>query len=70
LGNCEEGTRLRALLFSAAAEVAMDTPHPYHDQKSAQATENKGVTGEPLRKRVRNCMKILCLQGYDKEQRT
>jgi hypothetical protein len=70
LGNCEEGTRLRALLFSPAAEVRWIPPTPYHDQKSAQATENKGVIGAPLRKRVRNCMKMLCLQVCDKEQRT
>ena len=31
---------------------------PRGDRKSAEALENRGDSGAPLRKRVRNCMKI------------
>lgn len=42
-----------------------DTPHG--DKKSAQWPEIERVVDAPLRKRVRNCMKIQGLEGYDKE---
>src|SRR5882762_5079206 len=40
--------------------------HPRGDRKSAQVTEGAGFGGLPLRKRVRNCMKVQGLQGCDK----
>src|SRR6266436_1757619 len=45
-------------------------PTPYQHQKSAQAVENMRVIGFPLRKRVRNRLKMLGLHVYDKEQST
>src|SRR6266446_5072821 len=44
--------------------------HPRGDRKSAQVTEGVGLVGLPLRKRVRNCMKLQGLQGCDKKQRS
>ena len=44
--------------------------HPRGDRKSAEAIENIGDSGAPLRKRVRNCMNLLCLHGCNKKQRS
>jgi len=49
------------------------TPEGYHprgDRKSAQSIENTRVRGPPMRKRVRNRMKIWGLQGCDKKEGT
>src|SRR6266478_4675320 len=43
--------------------------HPRGDRKSAEAIENRRDSDAPLRKRVRNCMKLLRLQGCDRKQR-
>jgi len=42
--------------------------HPRHDGKSVQGIENRRVRGAPLRKRVRNYMKMLGLQGCDRKE--
>jgi len=44
--------------------------HPRGDRKSAEAIENRRDGGAPSRKRVRNCMKLLELQGCDRKQRS
>jgi len=43
--------------------------HPRGDRKSAETIENRRDGGAPLRKRVRNRMKLLGLQGCDRKQR-
>jgi hypothetical protein len=44
--------------------------HPRGDRKSAEAIENRRDRGLPLRKRVRNRMIMLGLQGCDRRERT
>jgi hypothetical protein len=44
--------------------------HPRGDRKSAETIENRVNRGFPLRKRVRNCMKMRDLHVCDKQQRT
>ena len=44
--------------------------NPHGDGKSAEAIENRRDSGAPLRKRVRNRMKLLGLQGRDRKQRS
>src|SRR6266446_5946238 len=44
--------------------------HPRGDRKSAQTIENRRDSGAPLRKRVRNRMKLQGLQGCDSKQMT
>src|SRR5258706_7726158 len=44
--------------------------HPRCDRKSAEAIENGRDSSAPLRKRVRNCMKLLDLEGCDRKQRS
>ena len=44
--------------------------HPRGDRKSAEAIENRRDSGAPLRKRVRNRMIMLGLQGCDRRERT
>ena len=43
--------------------------HLRGDRKSAEAIENGGDSGLPLRKRVRNLMIMLGLQGCDRRER-
>jgi hypothetical protein len=43
--------------------------HPRGDRKSAEVIENRGDSGLSLRKRVRNRMIILGLQGCDRRER-
>jgi hypothetical protein len=44
--------------------------HPRGDRKSAQGIGNNRDIELPLRKRVRNRMKLLGLQGYDRKERS
>jgi len=44
--------------------------HPRGDRKSAEAIENRRDGGAPSRKRVRNRMTLLGLQGCDRKQRS
>jgi len=69
----------QAVCFEAVAtllQVALEKrttrypPTPYDDRKSAQAFGNTGDSGAPLRKRVRNCMKMLGLHACDKKQKS
>ncbi len=57
--------RVRKRVIGNAFEV-----HPRGDRKSAQALGDKGDSGAPLRKRVRNCMEILGLYVCDKKKRS
>ena len=43
--------------------------HPRGDRKSAEVIENRGDSGLPWRKRVRNLMIMLGLQGCDRRER-
>jgi hypothetical protein len=43
--------------------------HPRGDRKSAQVTRNRADSELPLRKRVRNLMIMLGLQGCDRRER-
>jgi hypothetical protein len=40
---------------------------PRGDRKSAEAPQNRGDSVAPLRKRVRNCMKLLGLHGCNRK---
>jgi hypothetical protein len=44
--------------------------HPRGDRKSAEVIEDRGDNGLPWRKRVRNLMIMLGLQGCDRKKRT
>jgi hypothetical protein len=44
--------------------------HPRGDRKSAEAIEKRRDNGAPLRKRVRNRMKLQGLQGCDRKEKT
>jgi len=44
--------------------------HPRGDRKSAEVIEDRGGSGLPWRKRVRNLMIMLGLQGCDRKKRT
>jgi len=44
--------------------------HPRGDRKSAEAIEKRRDNGAPLRKRVRNRMKLQGLQGCDRREKT
>jgi len=42
---------------------------PHGDRKSAEVIENRGDSGPPWRKRARNLMIMLGLQGCDRRER-
>jgi hypothetical protein len=44
--------------------------HPRDDRKSAEAVESRRDNGVPLRKRLRNRMKLQGLQGCDRKEKT
>src|SRR5258707_9646261 len=55
--------------FGGAAKQEGGT-HPRRDRKSAETAQNRGDSVAPLRKRVRNCMKLLGLHGCNRKQRS
>ena len=69
-----QGVKCRCLTCGALLLISslkyVDTPHPPRcDQKSAQVYESKGVSRAPLRKRVRNLLKMHGLHVCNKKQK-
>src|SRR5258706_5988461 len=62
--------KLKTRLGRTARHLSRGGTHPRFDRRSAEAVDNSSDSGAPLRERVRNCMKLLGLQGCDSKRRS